>query len=601
MSRILSEQRETLTAGKLGGRADPALYVTPLLWGLRGLVVLLLCFKVFLIYRININWDEFVYLAKIIEFQNGKSLPLIQTFYVHPFAWLGQVQGFEIEKMQAARLAVAVLGIASSGLLYAIARRYVSELAALCAIVLYLADPNLLKHAYSFRADPLCAFLFLAAVYGFLVSAERRLPAIAGGVSLALAFMISIKSVFYALPLGCLFLGLLKIEGRAAWGRILAFSLAFLLAVAVLWSLHSLVMNSPAPQVSSPEIAAVETETEGIGERLQGIAQKVLLETSFFPRWRRFLVLFGGNPMLWLAIFGGIALAARSVLRDGLRERELVVLAAGSLLLPLLVYRNAYPYFYVFFLPLLFVGIGYLLDALCASLRGKPLKGVLAAVFLVTLIGHASWSFAKAAYEQSADNQVAQREIIELVHELFPEPVPYIDRNSMIASFPKVGFFMSTWGMEDYRARGNPIMREILLREQPQFLVANVDVLRIDDPDWFGEEESYYRLLDEDYLVLQDNFIPYWGALYVLGKRFENLGTDPVEFELLVPGDYQVVSEGSVVIDGKSIDAGRTIGLAAGEHQVSVNEEGASVMLRLAGLPEPWKRAPMDFPIYSGL
>ena len=59
-----------------------------------------------------------------------------------------------------------------------------------------------------------------------------------------------------------------------------------------------------------------------------------------------------------------------------------------------------------------------------------------------------------------ANQQRQQKETLDLVHRLFPEAVPYIDRCSMVSTFPKVGFFMSSLGMRFYHERGEPIMEE---------------------------------------------------------------------------------------------------------------------------------------------
>jgi hypothetical protein len=55
---------------------------------LRALILLLISFKVYLIYSININWDEFYYLEKIFRYQRGEPTGLLQSFYINPFAWL---------------------------------------------------------------------------------------------------------------------------------------------------------------------------------------------------------------------------------------------------------------------------------------------------------------------------------------------------------------------------------------------------------------------------------------------------------------------------------------------------------------------------------
>ena len=47
------------------------------------------------------------------------------------------------------------------------------------------------------------------------------------------------------------------------------------------------------------------------------------------------------------------------------------------------------------------------------------------------------------------DGQFDQRAVVAAVHRIFPEPVPYLDHGGVMASFPKVNFFMSSWGVDD--------------------------------------------------------------------------------------------------------------------------------------------------------
>ena len=53
------------------------------------------------------------------------------------------------------------------------------------------------------------------------------------------------------------------------------------------------------------------------------------------------------------------------------------------------------------------------------------------------------------------------------VQRIFPEPVGYIDRSGMLPSYPKVGFLMSTWGVEGVVARGKPTLAPLIRRRQP--------------------------------------------------------------------------------------------------------------------------------------
>jgi hypothetical protein len=90
-----------------------------------------------------------------------------------------------------------------------------------------------------------------------------------------------------------------------------------------------------------------------------------------------------------------------------------------------------------------------------------------------------------------------QRKLIALVHESFPEPVPYIDRCGMIASFPKVGPFLSTLVLDRYHRSGAPIFGPLIDSRHPRFVLLNAPALS-------GEHRP--GLLEADRQVLGDSF-----------------------------------------------------------------------------------------------
>jgi hypothetical protein len=184
---------------------------------------------------------------------------------------------------------------------------------------------------------------------------------------------------------------------------------------------------------------------------------------------------------------------------------------------------------------------------------------------------------------------------------MFPEPTPYIDRCSMVSSYPKKGVFMSLWGMSGYYSRGEPIFRDILEHEQPRFLIANRRMLELDDlgPDEHGP--AHFGLFEEDVAVLKANFVHHWGAIYVAGKRL-SLPSDGTErvVEILIEGTYTVESAGAVMVDGVRRQPGDALTLEKGSHTVSALEAGGEVVLRWGDhLYRPRQSAP-EGPLFTG-
>lgn len=113
----------------------------------------------------------------------------------------------------------------------------------------------------------------------------------------------------------------------------------------------------------------------------------------------------------------------------------------------------------------------------------------------------------------------------------------------MMASFPKVNFFMSSWGIENYRANGNSFIREAINQHRPPLLLANRAIL---EPD----QQDFLALLPEDRRLITESYIQYWGPIYIAGVR-ASLGTVEVAtVSLPFPGHYRLEADCPVLIDG---------------------------------------------------
>ena len=297
-----------------------------------------------------------------------------------------------------------------------------------------------------------------------------------------------------------------------------------------------------------------------------------------FPRAKYFVISLYSDPVVWILLVGGFAAAVAVAAGRQQRWRGLGFVGLGLPLLTLVIYRNAYPYYYVFMLaaPALLGALA--IAKLEQSLGQKSRKFQLVVGLVFALLAA---SFVGQYLRNDVDRTVAQRQLIEVVHRMFPRPVPYIDRSSMVASFPKVGFFMSTWGMESYLARGRPVMRGLLASRQPVFLVANIGSLRLDSPSVRPAGPHGYRLLQADYDVLRDNFVHHWGAIWVAGKRLNIPAAGRAHrFEILIPGSYTIEAKALVIIDGIERKPGAMVELDKGQHTFVTTTAQATVLLR---------------------
>jgi hypothetical protein len=260
-------------------------------------------------------------------------------------------------------------------------------------------------------------------------------------------------------------------------------------------------------------------------------ASKMIFESSFFQRWDYFKPTLTTDWISWLLILCGLAVAL-------VRSRRAAICALS--LLPLLFYRNAFPYFYVVMLAPAAVLAAFAFDALRdLAGRGSPGPAWIPVAVSLPLIFQAAINLA----DLRLDRQENQRLTIDAVHQIFPEPVPYIDHSGMVSSFPKVNFFMSTWGIEDYRNRGTGFVQQAIDTYRPPMLLANTAVL-------LAGTESFGLLLEDDRRLIEAHYLQYWGAIFVAGARMVLDSAAEVSVELPFPGRYRVESDVPVNING---------------------------------------------------
>ena len=289
------------------GDEGEALLVTRALLGVIAIVFL---FRIYLVFNLNINWDEFFYLSHIYAYDRGDLSTPIQTIYVHIFYWLTFLPFTEIGQVVTGRIVMLCLFAASAVLLYRITSQHFSRVASLACVLLYVAFSNTLSHGASFRADPMCAFLFLASVALFLDVGHRRWALVLVGGLMAFAFMISIKSALYALFWAVL-LGWRLQEAPARTARqAFLMAISFALFVACFYGLHLVLL-----EMSARSNGIEGWQTGNALASMAGSGQKALLSAGFFPRPASFIQSLSQNMLAWILIASGGLVAAGRLLR----------------------------------------------------------------------------------------------------------------------------------------------------------------------------------------------------------------------------------------------------------------------------------------------
>ncbi|MEX0809108.1 MAG: hypothetical protein WD044_10310 [Dongiaceae bacterium] len=561
-------------------------------------ILLTLGVQFLLVFRININWDEFHFLSFAYEYARGGLTARLQTLHVHLFAWLPGSRAIEIDEIVAGRLVMATLACGSAMLIYAIARRFLSRRAALFGLLAYLSVDSVTLHAASFRTDPLATLLCLIALFLLL----RPLPragdvtgpgagriTVAGaalaGIVMAIALMVTVKSVFYLVTIG---LALLCLAPRwpVRLRLALAFGVPFAIAFAALFTLHGALLTSAVADAAPTAGGSGAFDT--IVNFLHGAGSKMFIEDGLLARWRVLLLSLIGNPPFWILTSCGAWLAWQQTRTAGTEPRErptgwLALALAFPVVTPFF-YRNAFDYNFVFILPPAAILAGFAYEHLWRMVRARG-NFVTRTLLAIVVLGPCVL-LARNIVTALPDRIAPQRTVIAAVHQVFAEPVLYLDGYGVVARFPRVGFFHSGWGVDRYREAGGPVYPELVAAMQPPLLLA-------DSPSLYGALVPAISivedrlLLPEDAAFLAAHYLQYWGMIFVVGQTVtipESGGS--VDFDIVVAGEYRIGAGGPVRIDGAPLQPGAVMRLETGPHELAAAP--GNVVLRWADLgPAP--------------
>ena len=508
----------------------------------------------------NINWDEFFLLALVYDHARGALVNPLQSAHVHVFSWLTTINGQEVEQVIAARATLLLLLLGTCVCVYLLARRVASVSGALFAVLCCASYSNIVIHGTAFRRDGISVFLLMTALVLAQTNVRRVLALSASAILVSAALLVTIKSVFY-LPVFALQVIVPRWQGWRSHKAYREGLLVLSVLTVTTLSLYFLHRGVAVATVQPDSVAYLESS-----------ASRAIRRDVFFPGFIYFIGSVFRNIVQWAClVYGFVVLGRRLRAKQHVAEAT-SLLALTSPLLSLLFYRNAFPYFYVFLMPSALVLCAVAFDELAhhqsfGDRRGLPLTLVATAGLVGTVISCLSLL--------PSESTTAQRTVIRAVHDIFPQPVPYIDRNSMIASFPKVGFFMSTWGLETYRDAGRPVFASLLRARGPRFLVTNSPALSSVFVEEGVPEENGQQLMAEDRSVLRNQFIHYWGPVYVAGHSMSLAPGAEASWDVLLPGQYRLRSDGPVIIGGSEYAPGSTLDLPSGNVslQSSIRQE----------------------------
>ncbi len=550
--------------------------------------VALVGFKAFLAWRININWDEFWYLSFVHSLLRGELTVVLQGAYTHLFTWLPWVADNEADQIVAARLVmVALLGL-TAWLVWLLGRRWLDGPSSALPPFVYLTFVPVTVHGGSFRSDSMLAPLLM----GALVLAGRpqrtqatdlfagALVGIAAAVTVKILLFVPLLVVYYLLAAS-------RDHGEERSGTAMLRSLCWIgttagIVACMAVGAHAVMISGAAPA------AAGAIPVESLSEFATRTANGMIVNSPLFARANLVSHYAFWQPLPWILMGLGLVSA--------LYRRQYDLAALALALLPIVVYRNSFSYFFVVMLAPASILAGYTVWGASKYLKQAASPMIQGAFLLIVWIGLFYQHFAYVG-RFAQNNQSVQRQLISAVHAIFPEPIPYIDRCGMIGSFRKANFFMSTWGLQDYRAKGKPFMQGILRDERPAFVIMNTPALAPSRPRANG-------LLEEDRLLLQKFYPRYWGPIRVAGGSMTLAPGHQAILEVPFPARYRVVTNQPVLIEGNLTEPGAVLPVTKSvriELPADSKDERVVATLVLASAQPPPQQSIDPQPIFTGL
>lgn len=476
----------------------------------------------------SVNWDEFWFYSQVETVARGEFIQPLQTIHTRFFFWLPAMPGNEIDHVMIARAFMLGCLTITAASIYAVAAKFSDHRNALLAVAAFLAAGFTLQHGASFRVDPIVTALLTT---GLAIAARTRLslPAIlALGAVIGLAGMVTIKFVLWAPAFAGIALWRWHDEGWnwqyvARWVAAGAVGLG---TFALLYFLHA---TSGGPQEANEVASGILERTSG---KMFGLAASPHLHMSG-------KAIFTGLPLALATLLVPFAILRMDI---GWQRKA----ALGLIWLPILTplyYHNSLPYFYPFILAPVATLAVFTLPIVVQRYGSHMVAGVIAASALsVWLVD------ARGVTER-------QQSLVSAVHEIFPEPVAYIDCCGMIGTFPKVNEFRTRLGIEKYLRKGKPLIREAMLAQPVPLLLDNKAEFT-DAIDGIAE----HTLHPEDVEAIRSTYIRIWGDIFVAGREVDAQTSE--EWDMLVPGTYTVT--GLLNINGQSYRSNDVVTLERG-------------------------------------
>jgi hypothetical protein len=487
-----------------------------------------------LIWQRSINWDEFYHYAHVVELSHGTLDTPLQTLQARMFLWVLHLPGNGIDHIIVIRSVMFAFELLAAISIAGIAARFTDKTTGIIAAAAYIGGGFVFQHGFSFRADPMLAGLLMASLWLLLCTRVRAATLLLTALLLGIALMVSIKIVLFAPA----FAGIAWLrwheQGRPfSWiVRMAVLVIAALAFAAAIYFAHASDLAGNTTMVAA---SVVNNSAESMFGFALPYQKYVFKQILLVPVLAAFVIFFPA-----------------ALLRSSLSLHERIALAGLFVpVLTLFFYRNALPYYYTFMLPPVVAAISIVIS----EFRTKFGTLLVSSLFLIS---------AFLTWTKEDDAAIGnQRTVLTAAETIFPDKVAYIDFCGYLGSFPKANAFLTSWGIELYKAGRYPSIREILASRPVPLVMSNHPMFGT----LFKTTEDVPDLLPQDAAAMRATYIQLWGPYWIAGKEI-SASAGETDVVLLVPGPY-TVRGGSLQINGKVHGDGEVVMLSRGKHQIA--------------------------------
>ena len=521
-----------------------------------GLIATLLALQLYLIFFKSFNWDEFLHYSQVYAARHSTLSAPFQVLHSRILFWVPDAADSLVTQLMLARLFMWGCTLVTMAAIFGLARQFVAQTNALYAPLAYLTAGYVFTHSFSIRADPMAAATLMGALYLFASGKFNIGRCLVVGALAGLAGMITLKSIFYA---PC-FAGIAwwrLCQGNAS-NRILVNLAVMVMAAIGVFACIYLLHKSGLAEIPARFASAGSLLRTGGG--------------WFFADDKFPLYYLGKQALIGIIFMIAIVLAPFGWRRDEIGPAgRIALIGLAAPLFVLLVYRNTFPYFYVFLLAPVAVTVAPALGLLRERYGAVPLLVALALAPAFLTVS------------EPRDYIGRQAAMIDYIHREYPKPVGYLARSGSISDFPRVFDYLTTGnGIGGYYQRGEPIVAEKIEAGEMAFVLAtHINILAA-----LEGKPRPQTFLPQDVALLSDNYVQQWGPLYREGK---SLPTGAAHYDFTTPhqGPYTLDGTERLVIDGIAINPGQTIVLDKGAHRVESPRRDRSILWQGKNLPSP--------------